>query len=287
MGMRALSGRSLKRSAVSRDTAKDPIMRLLKTLLACLLLAPVLTCLAAPPPMDVTLSNDEYPPYLSQNLPWYGLLSRVVTEAFALENVKVHYVFYPNNRCLESARTGLADGSLGWAVTPERLKDLKYTDPVMTLNMVFFQRSGRTIPWQKLSDLAPYRIGVTVGNTYSTEFDGLASSKVLHTESSSDDLASFRMLLANHVDLFPIDSEVGNMLLMGNFHPDQRDQMVAQTRAFWTAEVHVVIWRKLRKGDELIRRFNLGLQQLRKSGEYDRVLSETRKAIYLKMGLYG
>lgn len=236
-------------------------------------------CLAAPAVMHIVLSSQEYPPYLGQKIAGNGLLSRVVTEAFRLEQVQVRYVFYPNNRTLQSARTGAVDGSLGWALTAERQRDLLFSEPVMSLHMVFFQRAGQPIRWNRLSDLSRYRIGVTTGNTYSEEFSRLQAWHVLQTEPVADDVSNFRKLLANHIDLFPIDAEVGAMVMAQHLSPAQRAQLQAQGRAFWTAEMRVVIWRGHPQGAELIRRFNRGMDSLRRSGTLARLVEQTRKQI--------
>lgn len=234
-------------------------------------------------PLSIVLSNQEYPPYEGQSLAGYGLLSRVVTEAFRRQNVKVHYVFYPNNRNLQSARTGAVDGSLGWAITPERQKDLLYTDPVMSLRMVFFQRRDHPRPWQHLQDLGDSHIGITTGNTYSQAFSRLQSVGILQTETSPDDLSNLRKLLAGHIDLFPIDSEVGALMLMQHFPRAERVQVEAQDKPFWIAKVHVVIWRHHPQAEELVRRFNLGLKQLHASGKFNELVEETRNEIYLSL----
>jgi len=255
-------------------------MRIFLLLLATCLGVPGLACAASQlAPMQIVLSNQEYPPYLGASMPGFGLMSRVVSTAFLLENVKVRYAFFPNNRALQSARAGLVDGSLGWAITPERLQDLWYSDAVMSLRMVFFQRAGPDISWRTLSDLSRYRIGVTSGNTYSDEFTRLQTSHGLYVETAADDLTNFRKLLAGHIDLFPIDGEVGAMLLSRQFNVTQRRLIVAQPSSFWSADMHVVIWRKQPLAAELIRRFNLGLRQLRASGEYARLVDQTRKEI--------
>ncbi|MBV8047123.1 MAG: transporter substrate-binding domain-containing protein [Paludibacterium sp.] len=247
--------------------------------LSCALLLASAFC-QAQSTMNVVLSNDEYPPYVSERLPGFGVLSRVVTEAFKLQNVQVRYVFFPNNRTLQSARTGAVDGSLGWAKTPERQRDLLYTDPVMNLRMVFFQRKDHPVKWQQLRDLAGYRIGATTGNTYSDEFAQLQQAGVLKVETAPDDVANFRKLMAGHLDLFPIDAEVGAMLLMQAFSAGQRQQIEMQGTPFWSAPMHVVIWKGQPQAAELVRRFNLGLQQLRRTGEFNRLVSDTREQIY-------
>jgi polar amino acid transport system substrate-binding protein len=239
---------------------------------------------AATPAISIVLSNQEYPPYMGQSLPGYGLMSRVVTEAFRLQNVQVRYAFFPNNRTLQSARSGQVDGSIGWAITPERQRDLLYTDAVMSLRMVFFQRRDQVVKWKTLSDLAPYRIGITTGNTYSDEFTRLQQSGVLHTEAVPDDVVNLRKLAVRHIDLFPIDAEVGQMLVYHSLAPTEQAQLQAGSTAFWIAPMHVVIWRGQPQAEELVRRFNLGLQQLRASGEFDRLVEMTRKQIRLVVG---
>lgn len=227
--------------------------------------------------LSIVLASDEWPPYLGSNLPDNGILSRVVTAAFARANVMVTYRFLPNNRSLQSARNGTADGSLGWAPSPERLQDLLYSQLVMSARMVFFQRKSDQRRWAQLADLAGLRIGITIGNFYSAEFDRLVQQGVLHTDGAADDLSNFRKLLARRIDLFPIEEDVGQFLLARNFSPLQAGQLVSSP-AFWSAPLHVVIWRRHPQGAELIARFNRGLQALQSSGEFDRMVRETRLA---------
>ncbi|WP_144290555.1 hypothetical protein [Chitinilyticum litopenaei] len=84
--------------------------------------APVLAASKA-----VTLTLQDYPPFMGQNLPHKGLMSRVVVAAFARAGIAVTLVPTPNNRAIEAPRRGLYDGSFGWARSPEREKDLHYT----------------------------------------------------------------------------------------------------------------------------------------------------------------
>jgi len=227
--------------------------------------------------MAIVLGSDDWPPYIGGDLPDYGILSRVVTAAFAHSKVTVSYRFLPNNRSLQSARNGMVDGSLGWAPSPDRLQDLLYSRPVMAARMVFFQRKANAVRWTQLADLAGLRIGVTIGNYYSDEFDRLARQGILKTDGVADDLSNFRKMLARRIDLFPIEEEVGQFLLSRHFPPRESRQL-EHSQPFWMAPMHVVIWRKHPHGAELIARFNRGLQALQRSGEFDRMVRETRQA---------
>ncbi|WP_052878012.1 substrate-binding periplasmic protein [Chromobacterium subtsugae] len=244
---------------------------------AVLLAAPV----EAAPRLKITLSNQEWPPYMGQELPYDGILSRLVKEAFARGGVDVTYRYYPNNRTLQSARNGQVDGSFGWAPTPDRKRDLLYTQPVLSARMVFFQRKERRLEWNRWADLRGVRVGVTVGNFYSDDFDAQAKSGLLTVDSAPDDLINLRKLLAGRIDLFPIDLEVGKYLIAHHFPPQQGALLEAQAKSFWSAPLHVVIWRKHARGKELVERFNRGLKALQDSGEFERLVTETREACLL------
>lgn len=230
-----------------------------------------------PGQMAIVLSADDWPPYIGANLPDNGILSRVVSAAFARSGVAVRYRFMPNNRSLQSARNGMVDGSLGWAPSPDRLQDLLYSKPVLSARMVFFQRRSHVVSWTQLAELSGIRIGITIGNYYSDEFDRLMRQGVLHTDGAADDLSNFRKLLARRIDLFPIEEEVGLFLLSRYFSRPETAKLL-HSQPFWLAPLHVVIWKKHPHGAELIDRFNRGLLAIQRSGELARLVQETRQA---------
>ncbi|WP_223253341.1 substrate-binding periplasmic protein [Chromobacterium amazonense] len=236
------------------------------------------TPVEAAPRLKITLSNQEWPPYMGQELPYDGILSRLVKEAFARGGVDVAYRYYPNNRTLQSARNGQVDGSFGWAPTAERKRDLLYTLPVLSARMVFFQRKERPLAWSRWSELKGARVGITVGNFYSDDFDAQVKNGTLTVDNAPDDLINLRKLIAGRIDLFPIDQEVGKYLIAHHFSPAQGAELEAQNKTFWAAPLHVVIWRKHARGPELVERFNRGLKALQDSGDFERLLQETREA---------
>ena len=101
----------------------------------------------------VQLTNGEWPPLLSKELKNYGVVSHIVTEAFALEGIKVEYKFYPWKRALNRAEKGLADGSVIWAPTPKRVKAFYFSDPVIRNEKVFFYMKSHPFDWDTIDDL--------------------------------------------------------------------------------------------------------------------------------------
>ncbi len=222
--------------------------------------------------VSLTLSNQEWPPYMGEALPQGGVLSDVVALAFSRIGVKVRYVFLPTPRALASAASGRVDGSIGWTPTAERRQNLMFSGPVMTARMVFFQRSGETFEWRILADLAPYRIGVTVGNTYSAAFSHLQYSGALQVDPSADDLSNLRKLAAGRVDLFPIEATVGRYLVMRHFPVSEQTHLQAQSRSFWSAPLCVAIRSNYPGGRRLLQRFDKEIAGMKASGELNRLL---------------
>jgi polar amino acid transport system substrate-binding protein len=246
--------------------------------LAGLLLAG--TAWAAEPPLHVRFSNQEYAPYMGEQLPFGGILSRVVTEVFRRGNVTVKYGWYPNNRTIQMARTGDADGSLGWTPTDERLKDLLFSDEVLPFRMVLFQRLGESYSWKTLEDLAPYRFGITAGNFYSDTFTHLQERGVLKVDVTTDDVSNLRKLAAGRIDLFPMEGEAGQLTTRLHLPPSMAARIVPQAREYWSTPLCVVVWRKHPHAAELIRRFNRELKKMKDTGELELMITQTRHAIF-------
>ncbi|WP_206208650.1 substrate-binding periplasmic protein [Vogesella mureinivorans] len=246
--------------------------------LAALLLP--LAALGAEPPLTVRFSNQEYAPYMAENLPFGGILTRVVTEVFRRGNVSVRYGWYPNNRAIQMARTGDVDGSLGWTPNAERQKDLLFSEEVLPFRMVLFQRLGETYTWKTLEDLAPYRFGITAGNFYSDTFTRLQHNGVLKVDVTTDDISNLRKLAAGRIDLFPMEGEAGQLTTRLQLPPAMAARIVPQAREYWSTPLCVVIWRGHPQAGELVRRFNRELKKMKDSGELALLITQTRHAIF-------
>ena len=159
--------------AAARRRRRRALRRILLTALALALAAPP-TLARAAEHLTVTLTIHDYPPFIGPQLPYGGLLSRVVTEAFRLSDVDVKFTPVSSNRAITGVMMGLYDGGFGWAHAADRDRKLLYSDSsIYTFRMVFFQRRGDDHPWKTLADLAPLQIGTTLGDHYSDEFSTL------------------------------------------------------------------------------------------------------------------
>src|SRR5476651_659039 len=105
----------------------------------------------------ITLSNGEWPPYLSAAAPFHGPISRIVSEAFALEGVTVQYTFRPWSRAYAEAVSGSVNGSIVWSGPipgADRAKHFYFSDVVFEGESVFFHLKSYPFEWNRFDQLA-------------------------------------------------------------------------------------------------------------------------------------
>lgn len=264
---------------LNRITPMRSLCRML--LLAALSFATVTHAAAFDTLLRVKLTAHEYPPHMGQRLPYGGLLTRIVTEAFKVTNVEVEVEsLSSNNRVITGVMVGLYDGAYGWAHTPERARKLLYSrSSIYTFRMVFFQRRNMEISWTTLADLAHYQIGATLGNHYSDELSALQARRKLQVQEAASDLNNMRKLLLGRIDLFPMEEEAGQMLILNSMKPAEQATLTYQARPIALIPTYLVLRRDLPNAAEILERFDQGYKQLSESGQLARILGETRKAM--------
>lgn len=228
---------------------------------------------------SITLTNGEWPPYLSETYTHFGLASHIVEEAFKLEDVDVNYEFYPWARAFNFVQSGTREGSVVWSFNEERAKDVLYSDPVFELRTVFFHRKDRQFSWNSLSELKPYQIVATLGYYYGADFKELEESGELSVTRVNTDEQALRMLLAERVDLFAAQFEVGYEVLYSRFGPAIGAQ-VTNSQAIDSTAYHLIISRKSPKANDWITTFNRGLAKLKESGRFEAMMQSVIDGAY-------
>lgn len=219
------------------------------------------------------LSTGELPPYATQERADDGIALNIVRQAFARVGYNVTYQYLPWKRSLENARAGLSDGTAHWGKNPDRDKGFLISDNVMTEQWVFLYRDDRQFDWHTLNDLIGLRIGATKSYTYTPEFWRMQKSGTLTVDLAEDDISNLRKLVAGRVDVVPLDRNVACYLLDAHFTAEQAAHVRAHTKLLTpNFTTHLMMSRKLPASAARVAAFNRGLQILRKSGDYDKLL---------------
>ncbi|RED54026.1 substrate-binding periplasmic protein [Aestuariispira insulae] len=224
----------------------------------------------------ITISTGEYPPYASKEFVHFGLVPRIVSEAFASENIEVEYRFFPWARSYELSRDGMVDATAYWYYSKERQADHIYSDPLFEDVIVWFHRKDLDFQWKKLGDLTDYRIGAVNGYTYTPEFYALIKQGILSVEFVNRDQLNYRKLVGDRIDAFPETLDTGLYYIQSNLTPAQAAHITYHPQPFSKKRTFLLAPRIKPESAELIRAFNRGLARLIADGRFQQFISESR-----------
>ena len=230
----------------------------------------------------IRIATGEYPPFLSEELKYHGVGIRVITEAFALEGVRVEYGWFPWKRAYELMKSGAWDCTGTWRKTPDREKDGYFSDPLYPTAFTFFHRKDFRFDWKSMDDLGGLFIGATIGYGYGQAFGDAEKWGSINVERVPTDLQNFRKLLAGRIHLFPINPDVGYDLLSQGFTPQEAELITHHPRPLLSAHTNLVFSRKVERNRRMVILFNRGLKQLRESGKIAQYFRESRQGEYHK-----
>ena len=221
----------------------------------------------------ITLTSGEWLPYISEKSPHYGPISRIVSEAFALEGVRVNYVFRPWSRAYAEADTDSANGSIGWSTSKrdtERNRRFYFSDTVFDGQSVFFHLKSYPFQWNSFAQLAGMRIGGTAGYEY--RFDKNPQIKI--DRSAASDELNFRKLVAGRFDLFPASLDVGQYILRNELTPEQASLVTWNPKPYNITDYHLILNKKNAANRRYLILFNRGLKRLKASGKYAQYMQD-------------
>ncbi|WP_415906616.1 substrate-binding periplasmic protein [Neptuniibacter sp. QD72_48] len=236
---------------------------------------------AAGSQLEVNLTAGEYPPYQSQKLKHYGVVSRIVSEAFALEGVQVNFTFMPWKRAYPSILEGKLDG-VGYATKKkEREKYFYFSEPIFQKTRVFFHHIDHSFDWNTIEDLKGLQIGALSGYAYNDEFDLAAKQRIIivqRVETHQQNIG--KLVLGNRIDLAISTINQGYDVLQ-RAYPQAKKFITYHPKPLHSPNMHLMLSRKVEKNKELIVLFNRGLKKLKESGKLEQYFKESQQGEYL------
>lgn len=224
----------------------------------------------------IRIATGEWSPYISAELKYKGLVSRIVTEAFALEGVHVEYQFFPWGRALLEAQKGNLDASSVWYFHEDREKDFLHSDPVIVLTEVFFHLKSFDFDWRDWSDLKSLRVGGTIEYTVSKMLEENQQIGEYSLELIPSDENNFRKLLKGRIDIFPSAIEAAYPLLNEKFTEEDRERLTYHPNPVNSGELYLLASKRNPKNKHMLNLFNRGLKRLKESGQYDKIMRESK-----------
>lgn len=231
----------------------------------------------------IALSNGEWKPFLGEKLPHGGVASHIITEAFSLVGIKVHYKWYKDawKRAYIDAfnakevKIGSASmklsGSCVWSRKPEREKQMYYSEPVIPGEFnVFVYLKDSEFDWKDIKDLKGRRVGATIGYFYGSDIEKAAKDKIFIMERIAYEPNNLKRLLTGKIDLFLVNRKIAIDLIKTNLTAAEGKKLKIHPKpASRGLSQHLILTRKVSENQKLLQKFNEGLKKLKESGKFD------------------
>ncbi|MDE1464304.1 substrate-binding periplasmic protein [Spartinivicinus poritis] len=219
---------------------------------------------------EVSVTGSPWEPFYGEQLPDYGLVSKIVVEAYKRSGYRVKFHFLTWARCLLEVEFGRIDATPIAYYTEERARKYFYSRPFMDSPVVFFKHVNSDISWRSLRDLQSYRIGTGIGIVYSPTFD---KADFLDKVAIPEDTVNLQKIVLQRVDLAPLDKYVG-IYYINKIYPHLKPQLEYMSPPLYVHKLYVMFSRKVPGIKQKIKAFNDGYQAILDDGTYQSILKE-------------
>jgi len=220
----------------------------------------------------ISLATGEWAPYTSQDMVGHGVFTEIVKAIFEEIGIEPLYTFYPWKRAEYLVKEGSAFAAFPYFQTDERKKIFYFSAPVMisTGRLFYLKRNfPNGIDYKKLDELASYKISGVLGYWYETPF----KEAHLNVEYVVSDEQSIKKLYLDRVELVASEELVGWSLIK-HLYPKEASLFGTIDPPLNQDELRLMISKNYPNAIELTKRFNSGLEAIRKNGILSQILAK-------------
>lgn len=229
-----------------------------------LFLIPALS-LAAP----LKLATGEYIPYAGENIPGQGISTQIVKAVFKEIKIDIVIEFMPWNRVMNSLLNTKVAGSFPWIINSDRQKSMLYSEAINEFSVLSFTKKGKKINYadkSKKTLCLPSGWDPTTYNDISKKFN-LELVRPINIESCVE------MLVKERVDFFLVNEKVGLYAVEKLY--GKNSAIEGKHVSFLTKKnkLYFIVPKNYPNAKNVIAIFNKGLAKIRKSGIYDKIIT--------------
>lgn len=215
------------------------------------------------------VTGDEYAPFTGKALPGQGMLTQVVQAALAEQGLAMTLDWQPWNRGYLNASRGEYDATFPYVHSTQREQDFLYSAPLYKAEQHLFSRVGDSLELDDLSRHKGLRLCYPLGWQPPVAIQRLIDQGALRRHSPLGLKECARLLLLQRDDLFIADRNLGESALRSTGVGAERFH---RSHALGSNTLHFIVPRRHPRAAELIERFDHGLDALKASGEYQRIV---------------
>lgn len=225
---------------------------------------------AAQAQQPLKLMANTSPPYADQKLPDRGLALEMVEHVFAQTTVKPEISIENWSRAVEGAKLGVYNGLAAAWYSDERSKDLLFSEPYLSSNLIILKRRGEPRNFTKLSQLSGARIGVRTDYAYGVDLAAIPRLTLIQENHLIQNLLN---LQNGRVD-FVIGDRRTIIHQLNEYMSDKLNQFSVTNIKLDPVARHVAISRSMPGHEKIVQDFNKALAATRKDGSHDAIITK-------------
>lgn len=216
----------------------------------------------------IQVATSENFPFSSAQTNSGGVEIDLIRAAFAVVGHKVEVTFFSWPRAMKNVKSGYYDLITSVYYSDERNEYLKFSNPLyrQTIGLVALRSLGIE-HFDDLRSLDQYRIGVVDGAIVSDTFD---HADYLNKVKAHDSRLNIEGLYRGELDLVATSFIHFNALMdvLGDYNPAD---VIFLEPSLSVRTSHIAVSRAKADHEQLLVEFNLGLEMIKASGEYDAI----------------
>lgn len=238
------------------------------------------------------LAGDDFRPFTNRLQMSSGLITDLVNRAFAADDTLGQHKFYwVNDRSVHldpMLSEGMVDLAFPWkkpdceADAGQALcADYVYSEPMFEMLVVLFTASGSGVSYAGEDDLAGLRVCSPLGHgggARQGQSSGYLTKVGARLQQPASAEACFARLVAGSADAVAMNEFTGRVVLKDMGLSDRVDLLLSRPLAI--DGLHVVAHRSNPRAEALISAFDAGLEEMRESGEYLKVIDKHMSSIW-------
>ena len=217
------------------------------------------------------LTTDEWYPYTSKEN--NGFIENIITKT--LENSKIKHLIDYNNfdAGFNSSMEKSYNGTFPYFFTTERAKYFYYSLPIFEVENVLFYNKERVNNDSK--NINNYKIGIVKGYSYKN----ININKFKNIVYLDNEIIGFDMLDKGEIDLLPSNKLVGIHIIKKYFNDFYTNIDYFKNNYLTKDTLHLILNKNDKNNKNFMNLFNKSLNELKKNGDYKRILLNNRKLI--------
>lgn len=228
----------------------------------------------------VSITIGDWPPYITKMQKHNGVIAHIIRDVFGNMGLEVQYQNLPWARAYEEAASGRFNATGVWMHKKAREKDFIYSDPILKERFVFFHLKEKDFDWNTISDLKGITMGGLRASSYGPEMDVAIKAGILTMTRVTRSHQNFARLLLGRIDMFPLEVNVGYSLMKQHVPLEKQDLITHHPKALLENFSYVLFPKKNKESELLVAEFNKQLSKFRKSGLYERYMSDLKNGKY-------